>query len=550
MESKNIFGKNFLISHLPTVILIIGYVSYWVELYFIKRGKGLTSALAYILFASFSILVLFTKRKQIFQFLLWFVREYKKQEKFIKYFLVVSFSVIFLIGIVVFFALLQPPHLCQEFDALNYHLSLPRQHLILNSFRHIKWSSADLFPLPIQFALAPYWLVNGIPVKFIQIFFIFGLMAVSVNLVKRFSKNNFLSLCIIAIAIFGSHNVGIQMPVLMLGIVNCYLFIASIDSFLKKRYLLSAIEFSFFIWSKSFRAPQMILILIAILLLNYFFKKFRIKKASWSFAKSTYNNFISKKAFKKVALYTFFATIVIGGPFILKSLYYTGTPLFPFFPGLMDFSHINQSSTHWQSILTSSQLHLSTKDAYGSGRTLLDFLKHFWILAVPEKGVMNRYDYPLGLPYLLFLGPFIYFMIESFKDKKLSILSLFIVIYWFTWWFGSQQARFLYIPLVLMFIVMAPIIKKPSKIFMGALIAALLFNFISVFRSHHNDLVAPAGKVLREKDRQILQTNKKYFRDKSDEVIILDYFDVAYAQFPVKVKSEKENSLLPWVLEY
>ncbi|MBL7196760.1 MAG: hypothetical protein ISS47_01525 [Candidatus Omnitrophica bacterium] len=550
MENKSIFRKSFLsISHLPTIILIIGYISYWIELYFIKRGKGLTSPLAYILFISFSVFVLFVKRKEIFQFLSWLTKEYKKQKKFTRYFLTASFGIILLISIIVFFALLQPPHLCQEFDALNYHLTLPRQHLILNSFRHIRWSSADLFPLPIQFALAPYWLIREIPSKFIQIFFIFGLVTISINLVRRFSRNNFLSLCIITLAILGSHNVGIQMPVLMLGIVVCYLFIAGIDSFLKKKYLLSAIEFSFFIWSKSFYAPQIILILIAILLLNYFFKKFRIKKTSWGFEKSTYDNFISKKAFKKIALYIFFASIVIGGPFILKSLYYTGTPLFPFFPGLIDFSHIDQSSGHWQSILTSSQLHLSTKDAYGSGRGVLDFIKHFWILAVPERGVMSRYDYPLGLPYLLFIGPFIYLFVKSIRKKEFALIPIFIIIYWISWWFGSQQARFLYIPLILIFITVSGAIKNPTKIFIFCLLLSLSINSISIFRAHYKDLGKPAMKVLRDKDKKLLLLNEEYVKRPTNKVITLEDFNVAYANFPVKIIPPKENDPL-WVLQH
>ena len=47
-----------------------------------------------------------------------------------------------------FYASFYPPHLLPETDAINYHYTLPRQHLILNSFAHLPWSVADLFTLP------------------------------------------------------------------------------------------------------------------------------------------------------------------------------------------------------------------------------------------------------------------------------------------------------------------------------------------------------------------------------------------------------------------
>jgi len=552
MEDKSTFRKNFLsISHLPSIILLIGYISYWVELYFIKRGNGLTSPFAYILFISFSIFVLFAKRKEIFQFLLWLTKEYKKLDKFTRYFLTLSFGIIFLIGIVVFFALLQPPHLSQEFDALNYHLTLPRQHLILNSFKHIEWSSADLFLLPIQFALAPYWLIREIPSKFIQIFFIFGLIAIPINLVRRFSRNNFLSLYIVILAILGSHGLGVQMGTVMLDLVICYLFLAVLDSFLNGAIFLGLAEFTFFIWAKSFMPLQILLITVVIFILFMVLRKMGFKNIRWGFVGATDMSLLKKyrRLIKKILLVFILLSFVIAGPFLAKTVYCAGTPLFPFVPGIIKINNnIDYQSKAWKSILSSSQYHMATKDAYGHNRSLINFFKHFWLIAVPEKGVNNKFDYPLGLPYLLFLGPFLYFTIRVLRDKIFLILPLFALIYWFTWWFGSQQARFLYIPLVLMFIVVSSVVKKPSRIFISALIVALLFNFISIFRAHYKDFGLPAKKILRERDKQLLEMNKKYFEDNNKRIVVLNYFDAAYAQFPVEIKPGEKKGLLPWVL--
>src|SRR5882672_6699659 len=78
-----------------------------------------------------------------------------------------------------FLAALLPPHLMQEVDALNYHYSLPRQHLIRGSFAHLRWSTADLWPLPLQFALSPYWFMTELPNKVPQFFFLAGLVGLS-----------------------------------------------------------------------------------------------------------------------------------------------------------------------------------------------------------------------------------------------------------------------------------------------------------------------------------------------------------------------------------
>jgi len=545
-EKKQRFLKSpVVLSHLLTYALLIGYIVYWAELYWIQKGQGTTSLLAPILFAVFFILAIVIQRNRIHQLLKQCIGKYKQQARFVWWIIFIGSGLGVLIGLVTLLALFLPPHLPQEFDALNYHLTIPRQHLINGTFEHIRWSAADLFPLPIQFALAPYWLAREVPSKFIHIFFIYGLLTVSLNFVRRFSKNKFLSLFIVLFAILGSHNVGIQMPVLMLDLAMCYLLIASIDSFLERRFFLSAIEFSFFIWSKSFYAPQIIVILTIMVFTKYFLNKFWIRDTFWCFEKSAYGGLISKKAFKKLVLYIFFVSVVIGGPFVVKSLYYAGTPLFPFFPGLIELPHIDQSSAHWQSIMSSSQIHVSTKDAYGSGRSLLDFLKHLWFVAIPEKQTMNRYDYPLGLPYLLFLAPFLYFVFISFKKKIFPILPFFAIIYWITWWFGSQQARFLYIPLILIFITVAAKMKKPTRLFMFSLVLALSFNFISIFRAHFKDIGRSSAEVLRERDKSLLEINRKYLSGIGKYPITLDYYDLAYAIFPVKIVCENDY----WVLE-
>ena len=548
MEGSGIFKKNPLsISHLPTVALLLGYIIYWLELYFLSPNAGRTSIFATVVFLATAISVIVIQRGQVLSFLSYFKKGWASQKQFTKICLFTGFLIVLGIGIVAIYAALLPPHSSQEFDALNYHLTLPRQHLILNSFKHIQWSSADLFPLPIDFALAPYWFATRLPNKLPQFFFLLGLVAVVTSLVKRLSSGNFVAMCLGIFAIFGSHFIGIQMGTAMLDIVLCYLFFAALDSFLKGNIFLSTLEFTFFFWAKSFIPFQLLSILLMLGILFVILKRSGFKDIRWDFKnqispeiKQVYYRY-SKKF---VVLFILFS-IVIAGPFLVKSTYYSETPLFPFFPGILNVNKdIDKNSQHWAEILSSSKSHIRAKDSYGYGRGVKDFIKHFWLIAVPDEGVNNKYDYPVGLIYLLFFAPFMYMLFSALAKKQFAILPIFTVIYWVSWWFGSQQTRFLYIPVLLIVVTVLAEEKFQSEAFILTILFSLMITGISVFRANKDDFGLSKIEVLREKDKKIIRMNEIYLKINGKGKVKLPYYDVAFAQFPVTVTKEK----LPWVL--
>lgn len=549
MENKNNYFQGFLrIAHFPSLVLIAGYLFYWLELYFIRRQDGLTSWSAYILVILFGIIIIFLKRKDINGFLSWVRVEFKKQSRFTKLYLIISLGIALFVSLVVTYAYLLPPHLIQESDTLNYHLALPRQHLILGSFRHIEWSSGDLFLLPIDFALSPFWFATALPNKFIHLLFWAGLIMVTVSLTRRLSKNSFISVCIVVFSIFGSHFLGIQMGTAMLDIAICYLFLAALDSFLNKDMFLSSIEFAFFFWAKPFIPLQFAFITAVMLVLMAILKRLGFKSVNLAFsgAGHAYKDIFEAIKIRKLAFSFIFLSILIAGPFIAKSIYYAGTPLYPFAAGSLKVNrNIDFGSEHFKSIADTGQKHASAKDWYGHGRSPLSFLKHFWLISVPESGVNNSYDYPVGLMYLLFLGPFVLLFFGSLRQKQVPILPLFVVVYWLSWWLGSQQSRFLYIPVLFLMISVASEMKVLPRVFAVAAAIALILTSLSVFRAHRPDLDATSYSVLRAKDKEILDLNQKYVDLGRKGVVILGYCDVAFAQFPV----EARGGVSPWYLK-
>ena len=264
-------NRYFKIAHLPTFMLLIGYPVYWIELFL---SINMTAELQHWHGQYFYYRLFFCQKEVnlFFDFAKWIRIECGKINVSNRIYIVMSMVIVFGVIMVAFKASLLPPHLSQEFDALNYHITVPRQHLVLGSFKFIPWSSADLFLLPVDFSLAPYWLVTELPNKFPQFLFLIGLVSVTVDLVKRFSGNNFIGIILAASAVFGSHFIGIQMGTAMLDIVIAYLFLAAIDSLLAGRIFMFLIEFVFFFWSKPFIPLQCALLLAVMALASAILK--------------------------------------------------------------------------------------------------------------------------------------------------------------------------------------------------------------------------------------------------------------------------------------
>ncbi len=549
MEGHYIFTKDVIaMSHLPTALLVVGYAIFWLEMYVFQVPGGITTPLAWSLWLILCFYV-FVKRREALNGHVKELTVYWWQQPIgTKAYLAVGTTISVFILLCALYAALLPPHLMQESDVLNYHLTLPRQHLILHSFRHIPWSSADLFPLPIQFALAPYWLATNLPNKLPQVFFVLGLIAVTCRLAKYLGARKPAGVVLIAFAVMGSHNVGIQMGTAMLDLVICYLFLAFMDSFLNGNHVLAAVEFSFFLWSKSFIPFQMVLISVMMFVLFLILKRINYTTVHWGFSQemkcTDERGYVFR--FKNVLRVVVILSICIGGPFLSKSTYCSGTPLYPFGAGMVKLRTDMDATTSWQSLLKAAKAHISYKDSYGYGRSLKDFLQHFWLIAVPDKGVNNKFDYPVGLPYLLFAGPFVYFLYQSIRRRTFPIIPFFVVVYWLLWWAGAQQTRFLYIPIILMYIAVVAEIKNPSFFLKGAVLLALLLNALSVLRAHQGDFGAKPSNVLREKDLSLVVQSERYMSENRKGHIQLPFGDVAFAQFPVDVTREQ----LPFIISY
>jgi len=520
------------LSHLPTWFFIIGYPLFWLELYTRSASHGVTSAFSWVLFAGIAFVIAGSDAaKRSFKEITASTAALRHGTAVEKWLWSIGIGITFLILAIVVLASLKPIHLVQESDCMQYHYTLPRQHLILGSFVHIPWAADDLFLLPMDFALSPFWFATALPNKIPQLIIFFGLISVVVRLTSALATPRRPWAGPLAVGVLlGTHGFGIQMGTGMLDLAVAYLFLASLDSLRLGHWFLAGVEFTFFFWSKSL-TPIEVMVVIGVLFIVFALARL----GHWQVR----NTFVFKHWQRALALFIVLS-LAVAGPFVAKSIYYTATPFFPLSPGMMGTgAQIEKHPQAWQSLGKASQYWmLYTKNSYGHGRDLLSFIKHWWLLAVPEKGVNNAFDYPLGLTYLLMIGPFLFFLITDILRRRYCPLSVLAVVAWGLWWFTTQQSRFLYLPLLIIFMVTLSRLEKISRVLLLCLLVSLSLEAVSLWGAHRNDINRWGVDVLRTQDKQLLELNNRYLGHSLSCYVDWPFHDVAYAQFPVMVHKE------------
>jgi hypothetical protein len=526
MAVRRPFSEIVPLSHLPTWFFIIGYPLFWLQLYTHTASHGITTVWSWILWGAIASVAFCFKRSNLLKTRL--LRRFAPRNDTIFWF--IGFGIALFIILIVALASLKPIHLLQESDCMQYHYTLPRQHLILGSFAHIPWAADDLFLLPMEFALAPFWFATALPNKIPQFIIFLGLIAVAMRLTCALAG----PLCpwvgpFVALVILGTHGFGIQMGTGMLDLAIGYLFLASLDSLRLGNWFLAAVEFTFFFWSKSLMPLEVFLIL------GILFSLYAIARLNhWQII-----NTFTFKHWRQALGLVILLSAFIGGPFVVKSIYYAGTPLFPLGPGLMQGAQIKSHPEAWQSLQAASRSWLEgTKNSYGHGRGLVSFIKHWWLVSVPENGVNNAFDYPLGLTYLLMIGPFLFFLVKDISQRKFSPLGVLAAVIWALWWFEAQQSRFLYVPLLLIFTVTIARLEKISKMLFAGILISLFLQTVSLWGAHKADMSKWGADTLRSQDKQLLELNRRYVDHSLSVYVDWPSHDVAYAQFPVMVHKE------------
>jgi hypothetical protein len=384
-----------------------------------------------------------------------------------------------------FFSSLRPPFLPQEYDLINYQMGVPRQLLIRASLGWIDWSVADLWPMAMQWGMAPISLAFGTINKLPQFLFSLGAALCMYRIAGAMpaQETSRLTQALPALALFSAHGVAIQLGTGMMDLPALYLLLLCLDSLIGKRYVIAALALAVYVASKAFHPFQIGAVVAGGLI-------WLAIASNEAHRRPIFTRFLPVFAILSVLLLARSASISMGA---------TGTPLFPF--AACRLSQPELCAPEKREILeqSASQL-LATRDNYGLGRGPAAFFQHLWRVSVPTSGVNNEYDYPLGLPWVLLLVLLIFSVINGQWRNPLVQLTL---IFWVLWWLNSHQSRWLYPVLAFGLLATIPMQLRAQRVLPALIAMSFAFTLLSQYRSLTPTIHMSAGEIREREEAKV-----------------------------------------------
>lgn len=409
-----------------------------------------------------------------------------------------------------------PPHLGPDYDAINYHVGIPLQHLLIGNLEHIPWSAADLFPLSIQFGLTPFWLAgstfNKIP-QFIGAIWLFILL---LRMGRRASPGTYLG-WIPALAFFSTHGVMIQLGTAMLDFYYLYFLFGALEAFLARRFYWGSFHLALFCAARSFHIFQVGLVLAP----SVFFL----------FVKSASFRAHFRAALPGLAVGVALLVLLNARSSVL-GIQRAGTPVFPL--AVCTLQTDGCSGAAGDSIRKTANAELEWKDEYGAGRGPVAWLRHLWTVSVPTRGTNNEFDYPLGLSWILFVILVAFSFRRWLIERKIPVLAQLCFVSWAVWWIGSQQSRWLYPTLILGWLATLEMQKRlrPNALLIPLGISCLL-SLVSQARFLKPKLFVPSSAIQ-------MQMVSEAVSDAADPSIALTMKTLYYAR-PIRLNANENR---------
>jgi len=363
------------------------------------------------------------------------------------------------------FSATRPPHLPQEYDAIHYQMGIPRQLLLAGSLRWISWSVADLWPMAMQWSMAPLYLFTDTVNKIPHFVLSCGIFVTIYRIAEKLmgSAESRFSLLLPGLAFFSAHGVMIQMGTGMMDLPVVYFLVAGFLALLHRNLFVAALALAFYTGSKAFHPFQMAAVLGCGILWIFLFCRSRI---------------VIGLVLKFLLFFVFLAGAFLSRSSLI-SVSATGTPLFPF--GVCLFKEATLCSEINKPLVENSAKELlATRDRYGKGRGFSAFGMHLLYVGVPTFGVNNEYDYPVGLPWYLLIILLFFSVLRGSWNNPLFFLSIG---FWVLWWMSSHQSRWLYPFLVFGFLATIKEQMLAKKALAICLVFSFSFSLISQIRS-------------------------------------------------------------------
>ncbi|MCH8003541.1 MAG: lamin tail domain-containing protein, partial [Nanoarchaeota archaeon] len=461
---------------LPLGLAILAYTTFFL---------GVIGLLYKSIFISILLLLFILLIKDIIKIILILFQSAKNLKNIIKKlrFNFFTFLLLFLLLFVVlnFIISFSPPW---NVDALSYHLAVPKIYIENHQIIYLPYNYFSNFPSLVDFInLIGLLLQNGI----LSNLFAYALSVTLVLAIYSFCKKFFNTrIAILASLIFYSFPVVIEfVSTAYIDIqVALFIFLSIYSLFmyftLKKNQLLilSSIFIGLGIASKIFA----VIAFIGILILLIYTLFLRLAKNKLNF----------QNIFFKVLVFSLIVFIILM-PWLIKSYFFTGNPVWPFFNDFFDGKYWDKEHQEYYSI---RQL--------GRELSIINYIRLPWDINVQTQTDQLRRNVAEGE----LIGPFfmaflpLYFFLR--KNKIVNILFFLLFVYVTMWFFLSSIVRQILFAVPLIAIISSYVIIELfknnylSKILKILLIFTFGFSLLVWVGGNTKDLVVAIGLETEE----------------------------------------------------
>lgn len=348
---------------------------------------------------------------------------------------------------------LAPPSM-SDWDSLAYHLSVPKMYLQHGGIYYINFTSHSNFPFLMEMLYIPGLAIGSVAAAKLMNYWAAVLLAASIwMLAKRHfcEKSAYiavLSFVGMPIVLWEATTAYIDLSTALYTVLCIYLLFNYFDTDNRQFLFGSAISAGFACSTK--------MTALAVVPLAFV----------WIIAENIADK---KKPNIKIAFLFAFIALLVCSPWYIKSIIYTGNPVYPFFYSIF-------GGKDWTSGLANTYSSLQAKFGMGHDFTSFIFLPYD-LTFYSEK----YYDAP-GLfvgPVLLLSLPLLCF--AKYKSKKLIGLLCFFILQIVIWFKLSQQSRYLLPDFALLSVIIASLLYTDERLKAVRAVYSCAFVFIALF---------------------------------------------------------------------
>lgn len=323
-----------------------------------------------------------------------------------------------------------------DWDSLAYHLAIPKLYLQHGGFYYIDWVSHSNFPFLVEMLYTPALAMDD-PAGAKMVHYLYGVLLVLavVMLTRKHFGAKAAPLAALAIAgmpivMWEATTAYVDLATALYTVVAIYLLLDNLDKPELRSIIGCGIAVGFAASTKM-TGLALIPMLLAWLLID---RWAAVRRVEW-----------------KPALAFAGGALLVCSPWYLKTMIYTGNPVYPFFYSIF-------GGKDWSSELAQNYTLLQAH--FGVGHGLASFVMLPWDLTLHSDSFYDRPGLFIG-PILLVAVPLL-FAVRP-KMRKLTGLILFFLAQLVVWFALTQQSRYLIPAFAILAVIIAAIAYSDER---------------------------------------------------------------------------------------